>query len=72
MADRTEKPPLTERIRLASKREWPLERALAYFDLPEAFVMGADLLRQRKPDRFREFGFGSAIRIDRQRVASAA
>jgi hypothetical protein len=33
--------------------------------------MGADLLQRRKPDRFREVGFGNAFRIDRVRVAFA-
>jgi len=33
--------------------------------------MGADLSRRGKPDRFREVGFGNAVRIDRERVASA-
>lgn len=34
--------------------------------------MGADLLRRRKADRFREVGFGVGFRIEAQRVASAA
>ena len=36
------------------------------------FEMGADPSRRRKPDRFREVGFGGAVRIDRERVAFAA
>jgi hypothetical protein len=35
------------------------------------FDLGADLRRRPKPDRFREVGFGSAVRIDRERVAFA-
>jgi hypothetical protein len=34
-------------------------------------TLGADLLRRRKADRFREVGFGGAFRIDRVRVAFA-
>jgi hypothetical protein len=34
-------------------------------------LLGADLLRRRKPDRFREVGFGGAFRIDHLRVAFA-
>jgi hypothetical protein len=34
--------------------------------------LGADLLRQRKPPRFRAVGGAAPIRIDRFRVASAA
>lgn len=43
MSGGIEKPPLHERIKLASQREWPLEHALTYFDLPKVFVM--DLAR---------------------------
>ncbi|HEX7840881.1 MAG TPA: hypothetical protein VF469_25560 [Kofleriaceae bacterium] len=36
-----------------------------------SFLMGADLLEQRKPDRFRQLRRGGAIRIDRVRVVCA-
>jgi hypothetical protein len=35
-------------------------------------AMGADPLRQRKVDQFRDLGFGATIRIDREQVALAA
>lgn len=34
-------------------------------------TVGADLLRRRKRDRFREVGFGDAFRVNRVRVALA-
>lgn len=37
-----------------------------------SFRLGADLSRRWKSDRFREVGFGSAVRIELERVAFAA
>ena len=36
-----------------------------------ALNLGADPSRRQKTDRFREVGFGSAVRIERERVAFA-
>ena len=37
-----------------------------------AFQMGADLLPRSKRDRFRGVGGDASVRIDRERIASAA
>jgi hypothetical protein len=64
-----------ERHSLRGRAEIPIYSDIE-FSLPPAdglgpYRLGADPLRQRKVDQFRELGFGAAIRIERERVASA-
>jgi len=52
---------------------WILEADIeAFFDSIDRKKLGVDLSRRQKPDRFREVGFGGAVRIERERGASAA